>query len=119
MLAPATVTCKRPGCGQTFRPKRLAQRYCSTSCRKADFKRRGRAEKSVPHPPPAIVVAEKRPPALSALRRRLQCLPTDGASLGIRALQGDDYPLEYYEDGYPKLPACLGPKEPLTLAAMA
>jgi hypothetical protein len=24
-----------------------------------------------------------------------------------RALQGDDYPLEYYEDGYPKLPACL------------
>ncbi|MGA7373804.1 MAG: hypothetical protein WBW37_14545, partial [Methyloceanibacter sp.] len=22
-------------------------------------------------------------------------------------LQGDDYPLEYYEDGYPKLPACL------------
>ena len=23
------------------------------------------------------------------------------------ALRGDDYPLEYYEDGYPKLPACL------------
>jgi hypothetical protein len=23
------------------------------------------------------------------------------------ALQGDDYALEYYEDGYPKLPACL------------
>jgi hypothetical protein len=28
-----------------------------------------------------------------------------GATLG--ALQGDDYQLEYYEDGYPKLPACL------------
>ena len=27
--------------------------------------------------------------------------PTPGA------LQGDDYPLEYYEDGYPKLPVCL------------
>jgi len=27
--------------------------------------------------------------------------PTPGA------LQGDDYPLEYYHDGYPKLPACL------------
>ena len=27
--------------------------------------------------------------------------PTPGA------LQGDDYPFEYYEDGYPKLPACL------------
>ena len=23
------------------------------------------------------------------------------------ALQGDDVPLDYYEDGYPKLPACL------------
>ena len=22
-------------------------------------------------------------------------------------LHGEDYPLEYYEDGYPKLPACL------------
>ena len=22
-------------------------------------------------------------------------------------LQGHDYPLEYYEDGYPKLPSCL------------
>ena len=22
-------------------------------------------------------------------------------------LQGDEYELEYYEDGYPKLPACL------------
>ena len=27
--------------------------------------------------------------------------PTPGA------LQGDDYPLEYYEDGYPKLLVCL------------
>jgi hypothetical protein len=25
----------------------------------------------------------------------------------IPGLQGDDYPLEYYEDGYPKLPSCL------------
>ena len=25
-----------------------------------------------------------------------------------RALQGDDVQLEYYEDGYPKLPACPG-----------
>ena len=36
------------------------------------------------------------------------------------ALQGDDYPLEYYEDGYPKLPACLDRRsmpEPLADAA--
>ena len=27
---------------------------------------------------------------------------------GLRyLLQGDDYPLEYYPDGYPKLPVCL------------
>ncbi len=27
-------------------------------------------------------------------------------------LQGDNYPLEYYEDGYPKLPACLEASSP-------
>lgn len=35
-------------------------------------------------------------------------------------LEGDDYPLEYYEDGYPKLPACLDrgrSPEPLAEAA--
>jgi len=40
--------------------------------------------------------------------------PTPGA------LQGDDYPLEYHEDGYPKLPACLDrlrKSEPLAEAA--
>jgi hypothetical protein len=30
------------------------------------------------------------------------------------ALQGDDYPLEYYDDGYPKLPACLDRRKPQT-----
>ena len=30
---------------------------------------------------------------------------THGTTPG--ALQGDDYPLEYYEEGYPKLPTCL------------
>ena len=108
MLAPA-LTCKRPGCGQTFRPKRLAQRYCSKSCRKSDFKRRGRLEKSVPEASPATVVAEKRPPALARAtptraappRRDFQLGPTPGA------LQGDDYGLECCADGFPKLPACL------------
>jgi hypothetical protein len=40
--------------------------------------------------------------------------PTPGA------LQSDDVQLEYYEDGYPKLPACLdrrGKSEPLARAA--
>ncbi len=29
------------------------------------------------------------------------------------ALHGDDYQLEYYADGYPKLPACLD-RRPIT-----
>jgi hypothetical protein len=33
------------------------------------------------------------------------------------ALQGDDYQLEYYEDGYPKLPACLDRRIKLAEAA--
>ena len=107
MLAPTTVTCKRPGCGQTFRPKRLAQRYCSTSCRKADFKRRGRMQKSVPEASPAIVVAEKRPPALAPPQPAPRASSYGFGKPGDPPLQGDDYPLEYYEDGFPKLPACL------------
>ena len=35
------------------------------------------------------------------------------------ALQGDDYPLEYDENGFPELPACLDrrPKPPISKAA--
>ena len=46
--------------------------------------------------------------------RDTQPWPTPGA------LQGDEYQLEYYEDGYPKLPACLDRRrkpEPLAEAA--
>ena len=40
--------------------------------------------------------------------------PTPGA------LQGDNYPLEYHEDGYPKLPACLDRRRrPVLLAEAA
>jgi hypothetical protein len=111
MLAPAIITCKRHGCGQTFRPKRLAQLYCSTPCRKADFKRRDRVQRSVPEASPATTLPEKRPP-------RLQTPPSVSPGAPEKEipfvrlwdgppLQGDDYHLDYYEDGYPKLPACL------------
>ncbi len=33
----------------------------------------------------------------------------------LTTLQGDDYQLDYYEDGYPKLPACLDRRKPLKL----
>jgi hypothetical protein len=45
-------------------------------------------------------------------------MSTHGPTPG--ALQGDDYQLEYYQDGYPKLPACLDRRsmpEPLAEAA--
>ena len=51
------------------------------------------------------MVAEKRPPALA-----LAAPPPTAYGFGNPGdppLQGDDYPLEYYEDGFPKLPACL------------
>ena len=112
MLAPATITCKRPGCGQTFRPKRLAQRYCSTPCRKADFKRRSRAIEKRPPSPHATALPEKRPPRLRAPCSIAVAASEKEPPPPVRLwagppLQGDDYPLEYYEDGYPKLPACL------------
>jgi len=31
---------------------------------------------------------------------------------GDPPLKGDDYPLEYYDDGYPKLAACLDRRKP-------
>ena len=35
------------------------------------------------------------------------------------ALQGDDYPLTYEEDGYPELPACLDRRKPKMTAKAA
>ena len=109
MLAPAIIACKRPGCGQSFHRKRLGQLYCSERCRKADFKRRTGSQRSVALDAPATVLPEKRPPAPAESPASPATAPsrdfTPGPTPG--ALQGDDYPLEYYEDGYPKLPASL------------
>ena len=112
------MTCKR--CGETFMPKRLAQVYCSRRCRVADAVARHRSDYTEALP---SAVPEKRlqavEPALTASDESSTPYfnphgPTPGA------LQGDDYQLEYYADGYPKLPACLDrrPKpEPLAEAA--
>ena len=58
---------------------------------------------------PATVLPEKRPPALAESPASPATGPsrdfTPGPTPG--ALQGDNYPLEFYEDGFPKLPACL------------
>jgi hypothetical protein len=41
------------------------------------------------------------------------------SSTTLEAIQGDDYPLEYYEDGYPELPARLDRRHKPTLAEAA
>jgi len=90
-----TVHCEV--CGLTVRKKRKAQRYCSERCRNTATQRRKRS---------------KSGDAVHGYREAVTGPST--------ALQGDDYPLEYYEDGYPKLPATLDrrPKpEPLAEAA--
>jgi hypothetical protein len=104
MLAPAIIACKR--CGNAFQPKRLAQHYCSKRCRQNSFHQRKR---SVERGLPATTIPEKGRTDLerapTTLTVRSDAPVTNGPTPG--ALQGDDYPLEYYEDGFPKLPACL------------
>ena len=111
-------------CGETFRPKREAQRFCSELCRDADKKHRKRSGDKTATPAriprSGDMPATELPtgfwdgPTLVWPERDFHHGPTPGA------LQGDDYPLEYYEDGYPKLPACLDRRsmpEPLADAA--
>jgi predicted nucleic acid-binding Zn ribbon protein len=90
-----TVQCEV--CGLTVRKKRLAQRYCSERCRNTATQRRKRTKSG-----------------------DTMCGYREAVTGPSTAVQGDDYPLEYYEDGYPKIPVCLdrrrGPK-PLAEAA--
>ena len=96
-------------CGHPLPPPKRgqAQKYCSSRCRKAA----SRTSLCVTKTSPAIqhrrrcdtALAAPPPPSSTPLAP-----PSYGwGEPGDPALQGDDYPLEYYEDGYPKLPACL------------
>jgi hypothetical protein len=124
------LNCKR--CGREVRRKRLAQVYCGPECSDAANKARKRkrlisANKSgdgmrpatpLPRSGDAPINNTKEINALDGAFFRGMGLyrwpepshhhegPTPGA------LQGDDYPMEYYEDGYPKLPACLDRRKP-------
>ena len=96
------TNCNR--CRAEFTPVRLAQVYCCARCRDVAKKHRKRSgDKGL-----------KRGHGVSDAPRPL----SDGSTVGWPsrdeqrgptpgALQGDDVTLEYYEDGYPKLPACL------------
>jgi hypothetical protein len=132
-------------CRGEYRPKRQAQSYCSRECKRAAAygrerfaagtkgRRRRRLEasdKPLATPLPGSV----RNGVFSSIET-VACKPTTGAFDGPTmvwperdfhagptpgALQGDDVTLEYYADGYPKLPACLDrrPKaEPMAEAA--
>jgi hypothetical protein len=111
-------------CGGLFLAKRETQAHCSSRCRDAAKKRRKRSgDKTLP----PISVARSGDTGLSdapspfsdgstvvwPVRDELLHGPTPGA------FQGDGYPLEYYEDGYPKLPACLDRRRPIILAEAA
>lgn len=63
---------------------------------------------------------EKRLQALSAPVAAPESQPQAFTTNFTEVLNGDDYPLDYYDDGYPKLPACLDRRrkpEPLADAA--
>ena len=107
------IRCNRAGCGKTVTRVRQAQRYCSKECRVADAVERYRGkEEAITSSAPIPSTGEAITGAVAPLQRSQKTLPErlpyfnpHGPTPG--ALQGDDYPLEYYEEGYPKLPACL------------
>ena len=82
-------------CGVEFTPKREGQRHCSATCRVAAHRRSVTKKRYTPVSEPPT---GSRPPSTPYFNPHG---PTPGA------LQGDDVQVEYYEDGYPKQPACL------------
>ena len=110
------MNCMR--CSAWFEPKRFAQVYCSRRCRVADAVSRHRSDYARPD---LTNIAEKRlqappPPPVASDKPSTPYFNPHGPTPG--ALQGDEATLEYYEDGYPKLPACLD-RRPIKLAEAA
>jgi hypothetical protein len=115
-----SIACKR--CGNVVRRKRLAQRYCSKECRVADAvaRHRGLGEaitEAITETPPAPCPTRSDYTAPSPVRRPLET-PPEVRNWEGGPLQGDDYPLEYYEDGYPVLPDCLRRAKPFEPVAV-
>jgi hypothetical protein len=98
-------------CEERFAPKRAAQAHCSVRCRDAANKRRKRSGDKTATP---ISIARSGDMGLSDAPSALSdgskvVWPSRDEHHGTTpgALHGDDAQLEYYEDGYPKVPACL------------
>jgi hypothetical protein len=107
------IECNRVGCGKTFTRVRQAQRYCSKECRVADAVDRFRSkEEAITTSPPIPSTREAITGAVAPLQSSQKALPEPLPYFNPHAptpgaLQGDDYPLDYYADGYPVLPDCL------------
>lgn len=94
-----TMDCET--CGSPMPVARSTKRFCSPRCRVAAAR--------------ALSVTETASPALTPCYAKkpagdLQIAPQTRSTSKLwdgPPLQGDDYPLEYYADGYPKLPAYL------------
>jgi hypothetical protein len=108
------MECKR--CSAAFEPIRKAQLYCSRKCRVADAVSRHRSdyteqnptalpEKRLQAPQPQSEGLGEGPTMVWPETPSMEGLNPEGSTAG--ALQGDAIELAYYEDGYPKLPACL------------
>jgi hypothetical protein len=107
-------------CGLMFTPKREKQRHCSAKCgtRTRVTQHRTRYRESDPTAIPEKPLQALQPQSEGLGDGPTMVWPERGPTPG--ALQGDDYQLEYYEDGYPKLPACLDRRckpKPLAQAA--
>jgi hypothetical protein len=100
-----TRQCALDECRAAFQPKREGQQFCCETHAATVRKRRSRDRSR-----PLSAVPEK--PCHGFLEHRARSTETPAPYFNPHgptpgALQGDDYPLEYYHDGYPKLPACL------------
>jgi len=131
-------------CKAEYQPKREGQDYCGPRCRRAAAYGRERIANGVTRPRRKRVEASETlggiPIAGSFRNGGFSSIEPVACSEGVGddsgrdgarperdfhagptpgALQGDDYLLEYYPDGYPKLPACLDRhrKSPLAQAA--
>ena len=99
--------CVLKDCRADFRPKREDQRFCCPSHAVKDRVTRHRSRYIetplgvIREKPLQAVLAAPTASADHATPYFNPLGPTPGA------LQKDDYQLEYYDDGYPKLPACL------------
>jgi hypothetical protein len=101
-----TDACQHCGVELLTAARGRPKRFCSDACRQAACRKRAEISCHEIQPdldPPNFVPAAHAFPAVATNdpARRFQLGPTPGA------LQGDDYQLDYYDDGYPKLPACL------------